>query len=194
MKREHNDTDTHLCLVIRDQSDINQANRSGLIGVSEKDFPPYQMSFFSDGQVSLENLQLAVVGTDKQCKERISITRELWDILLSDGNLHTLKEDVASSANLELALRIQIDIFQNFYKHEECEVEWDDKWSCACDDECPECGTSISPNYSKQLRWINPINDDLLGVSYYVRPELKMQNTPVQNEDNILPLKPRMRI
>lgn len=35
--------------------------------------------------------------------------------------------------------------FTNHYHCEDCDVEWEDEWSCACDDECPECGTPISP-------------------------------------------------
>lgn len=23
-----------------------------------------------------------------------------------------------------------------------CDCEWQDQWSCACDDECPNCGTT----------------------------------------------------
>ncbi|HRX82357.1 MAG TPA: hypothetical protein P5307_24995, partial [Pirellulaceae bacterium] len=34
----------------------------------------------------------------------------------------------------------------------ECAAVWDSEWSCACDDECPECdATNISPVYSKEL-------------------------------------------
>ena len=31
----------------------------------------------------------------------------------------------------------------NHYHCEECDVSWTDQWSCACDDECPECGHAI---------------------------------------------------
>jgi hypothetical protein len=36
--------------------------------------------------------------------------------------------------------------FTNHYRCDACEVEWSDQWSCACDDECPECGADISPH------------------------------------------------
>ena len=37
-------------------------------------------------------------------------------------------------------------LFLNRYCCPECGHEWDDTWSCACDDECPECGArDISP-------------------------------------------------
>lgn len=36
--------------------------------------------------------------------------------------------------------------FTNHYRCEECDEEWTDQWSCACDDECPRCGKAISPH------------------------------------------------
>ena len=30
--------------------------------------------------------------------------------------------------------------FRNRYSCDRCEFEWEDEWSCMCDDECPECG------------------------------------------------------
>lgn len=36
----------------------------------------------------------------------------------------------------------------NHYHCDECDVSWDDEWSCCCDDECPECGHAISPEAS----------------------------------------------
>ena len=36
--------------------------------------------------------------------------------------------------------------FKNRYICPECRSSWEDEWSCACDDECGECGSeSISP-------------------------------------------------
>ena len=35
--------------------------------------------------------------------------------------------------------------FLNHYRCDACDEEWSDRWSCACDDDCPACGTSISP-------------------------------------------------
>ncbi|WP_114390816.1 hypothetical protein [Notoacmeibacter marinus] len=29
--------------------------------------------------------------------------------------------------------------FNNQYRCDECGAEWEDEWSCCCDDECPEC-------------------------------------------------------
>lgn len=36
--------------------------------------------------------------------------------------------------------------FTNHYRCDACDEEWSDRWSCACDDDCPRCGTSISPH------------------------------------------------
>lgn len=36
----------------------------------------------------------------------------------------------------------------NYYRCE-CGEEWTDEWSCACDDRCPTCNTSISPYASE---------------------------------------------
>lgn len=45
--------------------------------------------------------------------------------------------------------------FWNHYCHDDCPVEpgieWEDQWSCGCDDECPACGTSISPYQSDEI-------------------------------------------
>ena len=35
--------------------------------------------------------------------------------------------------------------FRNYYRHEACDVEWTDEWSCACNDRCPECDAEIEP-------------------------------------------------
>lgn len=29
------------------------------------------------------------------------------------------------------------------YRCTECGTEWQDEWSCACDDDCPTCGTTM---------------------------------------------------
>jgi hypothetical protein len=37
----------------------------------------------------------------------------------------------------------------NAYHCQHCNVSWEDHWSCACDDECPECGKAITPEDSE---------------------------------------------
>lgn len=40
--------------------------------------------------------------------------------------------------------------FKNTYRCD-CGETWDDEWSCQCDDDCPECGTTCSPDESEEL-------------------------------------------
>lgn len=40
-------------------------------------------------------------------------------------------------------------VVRNFYRH--CGVEWDDTWSCGCNDDCPVCGKEIEPYDSEDL-------------------------------------------
>lgn len=39
----------------------------------------------------------------------------------------------------------------NHYHCERCDVEWEDAWICACDDECPVCGDDLSPYESTEI-------------------------------------------
>jgi hypothetical protein len=42
--------------------------------------------------------------------------------------------------------------FQNHYHCGDCGTEWEDEWSCCCDDECPNCGSGDwSPVESEDL-------------------------------------------
>jgi hypothetical protein len=40
----------------------------------------------------------------------------------------------------------------NHYQCARCEYEWEDEWSCTCDDDCPSCGARhMSPYDSDDL-------------------------------------------
>jgi hypothetical protein len=42
--------------------------------------------------------------------------------------------------------------FLNYYTCERCKGEWEDEWSCTCDDDCPYCGARhMSPEASEDL-------------------------------------------
>jgi hypothetical protein len=41
--------------------------------------------------------------------------------------------------------------FINYYRCPDCNIEWQDEWSCACDDECPVCAISYSPYMSVDI-------------------------------------------
>lgn len=40
--------------------------------------------------------------------------------------------------------------FENHYRCD-CGQEWDDQWSCTCDDDCPSCGATCSPRNSAEI-------------------------------------------
>jgi DNA-directed RNA polymerase subunit RPC12/RpoP len=42
-------------------------------------------------------------------------------------------------------------VFRNEYRCDDCNEEWEDTWSSACDDECPKCGTATSPHESNEV-------------------------------------------
>lgn len=48
--------------------------------------------------------------------------------------------------------------FLNYYQCP-CGNTWSDEWSCTCDDECSECGLSISPDESDDLSDDEPEED-----------------------------------
>lgn len=42
--------------------------------------------------------------------------------------------------------------YRNHYHCGDCGTDWEDEWSCCCDDECPECGSRHwSPLESEDL-------------------------------------------
>jgi hypothetical protein len=46
--------------------------------------------------------------------------------------------------------------YLNFYRHDDCPedsgVEWEDRWSCACNDRCPACDREVEPYKSEDSR------------------------------------------
>ena len=36
--------------------------------------------------------------------------------------------------------------FLNHYHCVDCDIEWDDKWDCMCNDRCESCGREIEPH------------------------------------------------
>jgi len=40
--------------------------------------------------------------------------------------------------------------FRNYYRCT-CGEEWGDEWDAMCDDECPECGTIMTPYRSEDI-------------------------------------------
>lgn len=42
-------------------------------------------------------------------------------------------------------------LFRNHYRCGDCDVEWNDLWSCTCNDRCPTCGKEIEPYESEDV-------------------------------------------
>jgi hypothetical protein len=42
-------------------------------------------------------------------------------------------------------------LFLNHYHCDACDIEWDDEWSCACNDHCPSCNAEIEPYESEDV-------------------------------------------
>lgn len=40
--------------------------------------------------------------------------------------------------------------FNNHYKYERCHSQWQDEWSCMCDDDCPVCGARHMTPYDSE--------------------------------------------
>ncbi|MET3612087.1 putative nucleic acid-binding Zn-ribbon protein [Rhizobium aquaticum] len=58
--------------------------------------------------------------------------------------------------------------YRNSYECTECGEEWEDEWSCCCDDECPNCGSSDwSPVDSENLSVIVETDDEMTFSIYY---------------------------
>lgn len=41
--------------------------------------------------------------------------------------------------------------FLNEYYCVECDISWEDEWSCMCNDHCPKCDAEIEPIKSKDI-------------------------------------------
>ncbi|MFZ0525389.1 MAG: hypothetical protein WA776_12140 [Xanthobacteraceae bacterium] len=42
--------------------------------------------------------------------------------------------------------------YRSYYECDRCGYEWQDEWSCMCDDDCPECGARhMSPHHGDEL-------------------------------------------
>lgn len=58
--------------------------------------------------------------------------------------------------------------YRNTYECSECGTNWEDEWSCCCDDECPSCSASdYSPVESEDISVL--VERDELGrvkISY----------------------------
>jgi len=66
---------------------------------------------------------------------------------------HNLVEQIKKGVTVKLP-PIEEDepfIYHNYYRCDDCNTEWEDDWSCTCDDECPMCGSFYSPYKSEDI-------------------------------------------
>ncbi|MBU1176675.1 MAG: hypothetical protein KKH72_14830 [Alphaproteobacteria bacterium] len=57
--------------------------------------------------------------------------------------------------------------FLNHYHCGDCGTDWDDEWSCMCNDECPECGARhMSPVDSDDLTYLIEGKGGVFSVLY----------------------------
>lgn len=55
--------------------------------------------------------------------------------------------------------------FVNYYHCDECGTDWDDEWSCCCDDDCPGCGSRHwSPAASEDLTFVIEFEDGVYEI------------------------------
>lgn len=55
--------------------------------------------------------------------------------------------------------------YRNYYKCARCQYEWQDEWSCNCDDDCPHCDARhVSPHEADDLTEIIEQDGDELIV------------------------------
>jgi len=67
---------------------------------------------------------------------------EFEDIDPKDEDNLTIKHNSNYAENLR---------FRNYYRCVKCGEQWNDEWDSTCDDECPECGTIMTPYRSEDL-------------------------------------------
>lgn len=44
--------------------------------------------------------------------------------------------------------------WRNFYSCRVCtseQIDWEDEWSCQCNDNCPNCGAETEPYHSEEI-------------------------------------------
>ncbi len=69
-----------------------------------------------------------------------------------------------SQMTSERSTELRADWFLKTYCCPDCGTEWEDEWSCMCNDRCPECDAEVEPVSSEDLS--RPLShDDYLGAA-----------------------------
>jgi hypothetical protein len=75
--------------------------------------------------------------------------------------------------------------FRNHYRCYKCRSEWNDDWSCMCDDECPVCGArDVTPLDSDDL---TEVVEDRAHTFVVLRSPESAEHTPDYEEVAKLP-------
>lgn len=102
-------------------------------------------------EVEFELVKTSLGGL-REVVEALKVDDKVWAVFCEHAEVHTLLEDAQSGSGLRMALEAQVNWMTNDYHHAPCDASWESSHSCACDDECPDCGTSISPEESIEHR------------------------------------------
>lgn len=75
--------------------------------------------------------------------------------------------------------------FENDYSCPSCDTKWTDQWSCTSDDDCPQCGTTVSPFESNEVtpEWLQGYQEILPGLLYTKGREVMMPRLPKNDEE-----------
>jgi ribosomal protein S27AE len=55
--------------------------------------------------------------------------------------------DLADNGGIDL----DAPVYRNHYTCANCGTTWTDDWTATCDDDCPKCGTTMTPTHSEDL-------------------------------------------
>lgn len=83
--------------------------------------------------------------------DEMTLDGKAWETFRESVVMRELLDDCTQSG-LESAVRAQVDRFENYYEHEECETAWQNSNSCASNDQCPCCRAEIEPHTSDAVR------------------------------------------
>lgn len=103
----------------------------------------------SGAPVPCETPELTLKRTGAKDDAGFEVKPEVLRALMACGKIAAFEEDLKMGASIELALRARLDDFTINYTH--CGTSWDDRHSCACNDECPCCGAEIEPETFDQV-------------------------------------------
>lgn len=142
--------------------------RAAGLGIRSESEPPHHqprvLFHLGDGEERTVTLREAIEADDdgvrfaeifrmREDGERdgLTLTGDAWRTLrgrLPDA-LKKLEGELVTSSDMEDALRAVVD--WAIYRFQHCGQSWTSAWSCAANDECPECGAEIEPLNGEEI-------------------------------------------